>query len=292
MKIIKVFPDWLTGKGIFSELSKKFDFLSSDMDIEYFGNVSGDKESAPLIDKFVEANIDYGINSFALTDAQRTTLAGIIARRFNAKWGKLSKVQNIEYNPIENYSMKQTETPNITHDRTINIDNTDTETRKTATDKTTTETPTDYKVTREHKEATDTTTTTDNNTNANAYGFNSTTEVPTNSATGNGTVTVKGDADKNVTTDTETRIGNVTTREQGEADKNTENTTTTTKGKTTDVDKETGTRRLERSGNIGVTTSQQMIKSEIELWQWNFIQMIYKDVDSVLTCPKYNFGGN
>ena len=292
MKIIKVFPDWLRGKGIFSELSKKFDFLSSDMDIEYFGNVSGDKESAPLIDKLVETNIVNGVNSFALTDAQRTTLAGIIARRFNTKWGKLSKVQNIEYNPIENYSMKQTETPDITHDRTINVDNTDTENRKTATDKTTTETPTDYKVTREHKEATDTTTTTDNSTNANAYGFNSTTEVPTNSAKGNGTVTVKGDADKNVATDTETRIGNVTTREQGEADKNTEDTIATTKGKTTDIDKETGTRQLERSGNIGVTTSQQMIQSEIELWQWNFIQMIYKDVDSVLTCPKYNFGGN
>lgn len=288
MKIIKVFPDWLTGKGIFSELSKKFDFLSADMDVDYFGNVSGDKESAPLIDRFVESNISDGMNTFALTDTQRTTLAAIIARRFNVKWGKLSKIQNIEYNPIENYAMKQTETPNITHDRTINVDNTDTENRKTATDKTTTETPTDYRVTHERKEATDTTTTTDNNTTANAYGFNSTNEVPTNSAKGDGTVTVKGDADKNVITDTETWLGNMTTREQGEADKNTENTTTTTKGKTTDVDTETGTRKLERSGNIGVTTSQQMLQSEIELWQWNFIQMIYKDVDSVLTCPKYN----
>ena len=43
-------------------------------------------------------------------------------------------------------------------------------------------------------------------------------------------------------------------------------------------------RELTREGNIGVTTSQQMIESEIALWQWNFIQeVIYKDIDELLT---------
>ena len=52
-------------------------------------------------------------------------------------------------------------------------------------------------------------------------------------------------------------------------------------------DTETGTRQLTRSGNIGVTTSQQMAQSEIELWQWNFFEEVFKDVDTVLTLAVY-----
>lgn len=43
-----------------------------------------------------------------------------------------------------------------------------------------------------------------------------------------------------------------------------------------------------RSGNIGVTTTQQMLSSERELWMWNFFDQVYKDVDSVLALPFYD----
>ena len=47
-------------------------------------------------------------------------------------------------------------------------------------------------------------------------------------------------------------------------------------------------RELTRHGNIGVTTSQQMAQSEIELWKWNFIQdVIFKDLDDILTIGAY-----
>lgn len=50
----------------------------------------------------------------------------------------------------------------------------------------------------------------------------------------------------------------------------------------------TGTEELERTGNIGVTTSQQMLESEIRLRIMNNLTMIiYKDIDSVLTSPIY-----
>lgn len=42
-----------------------------------------------------------------------------------------------------------------------------------------------------------------------------------------------------------------------------------------------------RKGNIGVTSSQQLIESEIKLWQWNFIKEVYKDLDEELTIPIY-----
>lgn len=43
-----------------------------------------------------------------------------------------------------------------------------------------------------------------------------------------------------------------------------------------------------RSGNIGVTTTQQMIKAEREVWMWNFFDQVYKDIDSVLSLPFYD----
>lgn len=43
-----------------------------------------------------------------------------------------------------------------------------------------------------------------------------------------------------------------------------------------------------RSGNIGVTTTQQMLSAEREVWMWNFFDQVYKDIDSVLSLPFYD----
>lgn len=47
-------------------------------------------------------------------------------------------------------------------------------------------------------------------------------------------------------------------------------------------------RELTRSGNIGVTTSQQMLESEIELRKWSFPDMLFEDVDSICTLSIYD----
>lgn len=92
-------------------------------------------------------------------------------------------------------------------------------------------------------------------TEVKTYGFNSVNPVPSGESERNGKVTVSGSKDDNETTRTET---------------------------------ETGTRSLTRHGNIGVTTSQQMLQSEITLrTSYNFVEMLYKDVDSVLTLLVY-----
>ena len=46
-------------------------------------------------------------------------------------------------------------------------------------------------------------------------------------------------------------------------------------------------RTLSRTGNIGVTTSQQMIEAQRDLWVWDFFKVVFKDVDSVLTIPVF-----
>ncbi len=61
------------------------------------------------------------------------------------------------------------------------------------------------------------------------------------------------------------------------------------------ADVETGTNtdtrnyRLTRKGNVGVTTSQQMIESDRKLWLWDFFDsVVYPDIDKVLTIQTYD----
>jgi len=66
-----------------------------------------------------------------------------------------------------------------------------------------------------------------------------------------------------------------------------------TSGSDTDLDTNydntrTIDRTLTRSGNIGVTTSQMMLESELQLRVYRFFERVYKDIDSVLVLPIYD----
>ena len=53
----------------------------------------------------------------------------------------------------------------------------------------------------------------------------------------------------------------------------------------------TGTETLERSGNIGVTTSQQMLLSELDLRaQHEFEEYLFTFLDQIMTCGAYTHG--
>lgn len=245
-RIIDSFPEWFT-RGIFTRLGTLFpeelpwaNENGQTLDQMYFGNHSGDKETSPLLDKFIEKNVGNATPE-VLTEDQITTLANILYTRYGIQWDKLYKVLSAEYNPIENYSMVEEETPDITRTETPDI----------TRDKTT-------------SAKSDVTVTTNSGTANDVYGFNSYSPVPQEESNGNSTVTTQGDADNNVTTENETETG-------------------------TRTERETGKRTLTRSGNVGVTTSQQMLESEIKLWEWSFYETVFKDVDTVLTVPKYNF---
>lgn len=57
----------------------------------------------------------------------------------------------------------------------------------------------------------------------------------------------------------------------------------------TDSTGHTGTLRTDSRihGNIGVTTSQQMLQSEIELRQYNLAEQIFKDIDTLIALKIY-----
>lgn len=90
------------------------------------------------------------------------------------------------------------------------------------------------------------------------YGFNSSDAVPTGEQ-----------SQKQTGTNTITNSGTVEYADTGE-------------------DTHTRNYELTRTGNIGVTTSQQMLESERKLWLWNFFrEIVFPDVDRVLTLRIY-----
>jgi len=101
-------------------------------------------------------------------------------------------------------------------------------------------------------------------TELNRYGFNSSDPVPTD-------------------TGSETQTGTNTTTTTGTDETEIDSTET-------DSGSDTHTRNytLSRAGNIGVTTSQQMIESERKLWMWDFFHdIVFPDIDRVLTINIY-----
>lgn len=55
------------------------------------------------------------------------------------------------------------------------------------------------------------------------------------------------------------------------------------------TDDNTIERELKRSGNIGVTTSAQMISENIELWKWNYFEQIFNDIDKIMSIGVYDY---
>ena len=160
-------------------------------------------------------------------------------------------------------------------------------------------------------------------TSNSVYAFNSSEPSPTTKSISNGTETTQflNRSDSETETDTmsfnnrvdrtnainaETKTENETTSFTGRTDTDagtsanaktgndtlTHNTSETDTGTQTDAtsgsDSTTRNYRLTRSGNIGVTTSQQMIESERNLWLWNFFyRIVFPDIDKVLTLNIY-----
>lgn len=178
--------------------------LATLLDIEYYTIRSADKFISKQFERYIKMEEDeiIGVNPLI-------PLSIIIENKFKDKWNKLySAFIESNYKPLENYDMKEKETPNLTRTKNVNLK-----------------------------------TTVDND----VYGFNSSSPVPQSKS--------------------ETS-GNKLENEESESN--------------------TGTRDLERHGNIGVTTSQQMLKSEIDLRKsFNFMDEIMNDVDSILCLLVY-----
>lgn len=257
----EVFTDWLTN-GIFSTFQNlesisvpwKNEDIDFSLDMIYHGNISGEKLCSPLVYKFVQGEV--------ATDDERKALATAIFNLFNKNWNKEWETMLLEYNPIENYRMVEDLENDITE---IEYGKMQTRTDDLTHTKTGTETNNPDLETENIPDLT-------NVTNNSVYGFNSDNPVPTGkqqqTSTGNTKQSTTGTDE--IEYDTEDNDTGTQTYEDSGTDTHTRNY------------------ELTRKGNIGVTTSQQMIQSERELWIWNyFVNVVFPDIDRVLTLKIY-----
>lgn len=254
-----VFPGWSTGAGIFSKLQTlavpwQEKTISAELDLEYHGNISGDKITSPLVRKYISGDLP--------TTEEYAAIAETVVALYALKWGKLWETMYFEYNPIENYSMREDMANDETvteygktHTRTDNLTHSKTGTETDTPNLTDTQTPNLTKT-----------------TESKISGFNSLTSSPADDTT-----------ERSTGTSTLQRTGtNTRTYNTGDSDTGTQTYADT------GSDTQTRNYTLTRKGNIGVTTSQQMIESERALWMWDFFHnVVFPDVDRILTLQIY-----
>lgn len=220
--------------------------------------------------------LDYETAISRYTDEYIVKIFELVYHTNKVKYNKLIAVATAEYNPIDNYNMVESSTdvrtPDLKNQLTLNttVAMTDTRTTTTAGDSTTTnklnqtknttETPNDYTETATHA--------------VNPYDNPGFTDEAKDTTIQSGSRTVSesysGNADETTVTagSTVTNSGGTSTVNSG-TNTNTETGTDTTE------------HELTRRGNIGVTTSQQMLESEMILAaKMNIFKIIEKDIAS------------
>ena len=254
MKLNDVFSGWYEDGAIFAQLKQMaaptFPWATVTNDIEYFGNHSGGKEISPLVESTL---IKYGISTINYNSEAIIKISSVVIARYGDKWKRLYDAISKNYE-VFSTSEKIEETPNITKTNSIT--------------KNATETP-NITITTLNKTTTNIEEYSDGASTGDIYGFNSTSPVPQTDSAANSTRRTIADGENNKTDQNRTETG---TRQNVEEESSTES--------------ETGKRTTTRTGNNG-RTNQSMLSEELKLREWELLKIVYSDMDTLLTCPKY-----
>lgn len=242
------------------------------------------------------------------SNSAMSAYAEIILQMYGDKWTHIWDLYQLDYNPIENYNMIESGTDvNIKSgslDRSGAITRTGSLDRSGAITKTGSETVSDD-ITYSGKESNtrtgnieDSGAKADNQADRDSkiYGYNSSTgvnsESDTQQSSHKNTQTYNNLKDERSFTDRSDNRDITTTftnRADTDSRKDTYNNiadTDTRKEKYNNIKDDTR-HNLTRSGNIGVTTTQQMAESELEYRKHLFFEMVFSDIDHILTLPVY-----
>lgn len=230
------------------------------------------------LDAFEIFTADYELAVSRYTDNNIKAIAYNVYHANQIKYDKLVAAAKAEYDPIANYDMTETSTdtrtPDLTNELTLNTTSDTKDTRSTTTtgnsdtnvktqlnqEHTTIDTPTGFEETNIHYE--------------NPYDNPGFRETSKDTTTQNGSRTVTESYSGNPDETTTNVTGSSTATNSG-------GTKTVNTG--TNTSKETGTdtteHTLTRKGNIGITSSQQLLESEIALAEkMNIFKIIEQDI--------------
>lgn len=278
------------------------------LDALYLYQHSGQKFVLPLMNMFVTDG--------KLTQAGITACSKMAAALWFPKWTRLWEVMTAEYNPLENYNMHEEEDTAPTGTETTELEfsgsETDTNTKTGSETHTLAKAGTETKTRTESGTETDTLshtgsetvrtqgTAANNKESETIYGLDSTTGVPSsdrNVNTDQSVTTTPGVTDTNNKTFTNRQTSDVesyTNRQDTDTlaytNRQDQNQKTFTNRKNTETksfeDRNTH-RELDRSGNIGTVTAQDMYLQELEVAKYNFWLQVFEDLDSTICLDCY-----
>lgn len=247
------FPDWNDNKGIFSEMNDMpwSSTISAELlDIDYFGNHSGNKKCSPLVYALME-------DDFTLSDSSREKLAALVKAKFYLNWNALWQTYHANFNPLDEMTITEVGS----HEESMAGEDSSTKTgTNTGTDNTSII----------HGEKIENEETYEINQANSRYGFNSSTAVPTEEqqTTGENEKT-----EQHSGTDQNNRTLNLANSEVGSGTKE---------------ESREGSYQKTRSGRTGNHTPQELLKQQRELWIEDYFTRIFIDVDTVLASMLYN----
>lgn len=285
MKLTEAFPNWLVGEGIFSELSKlsvPWSTNSVDLDLEYFGNHSGEKIISPLVSKLL---VDGKLNSDSIT-----RLASIIFSLNGDNWSRLYSALQEEYKALQNYNGDETRTVTTTDTGTDTFSHTGSESSTLNDSSSNTRTGSESLESSGSDSLSKTGTVGSQGSNLsdnNVFGFNSSSSVPSdNSNSSNESTDTYNLSDKTSYGKKDTKVYN---NVSDSGSRESTNTVSNESSETETKDLQTNTSEtFHREGNLGVTTSQQMLESEFELrMNYRFFDVVFADVDKTLALQLY-----
>ena len=262
MKILKTVNEWATANPLTNII---FDGVTI-------------FEDKPLFDifnfRYGDCVINYPLSEIdVVSDTEIAALTAIITDYYESykyKYDGLQASEKFEYNPIENYRMTETEEttrePDLQNETTYNT----TDKISYNTNNTINHTDTTTTTTSKPKVSIQTGTTTTNKVTAFdvdtfANDTHSDTQQTITPLLNNGEGDTQTEKLINDTPETNTKTGFDENKKTG-------------KDTTTETGTDTTNRELTRAGNIGVTTSQQMIESERKLRDFSAVNLFLNDV--------------
>ena len=206
------------------------------------------------------------------------------------EYERLYATTKLEYNPIENYSMSESGTD--LKNGSVENTNSATETLNKGN-----MTYKENNVTGSSSATSDmgevTTTTTDsantnskNATNKFINGFNSNESVPSENSTSTDSNTSSGESSSVTSPHTITNSNSERT-DTKEIEEGAREDSKTISGNDSSIVNDTLTHNFTRSGNIGVTTSQQMIESERQVALFDFVKFVAHDIIKTICIALY-----
>lgn len=276
-------------------LPEVFNLTPSQLDVIFLSNWA-ERFVAPIVNVVRESSHD----GEKLSNEELTKLASIIKGMYSHKWDKIFAVAVAEYDPLHNYYDELSEhvtygeenagskssTGSNNNTRTDNLSESKSGS-STRTDNLS-EIKTDARQVQETRNLANTGT---DSSQAGIYGFNSSTAVGDSNASGSNSGSETG-------TITTVNSGNITTANTGTQGNSSSETTTNT-GTQANVGSNTysesngnatmgeKTREYTKTGNIGNISTQKLLNEELDLWKYNFILEMMRDVVEFITLPSY-----